>query len=343
MEEQVVLGFTGDIMCDNLDNMIAHKFNGFISENVSNCLKSVDYCVGNLETPIVNDIQKNKERYSFCAPKEFAKKLNEYGFDMFSTANNHCLDRGINGLIENCDNLEKLKIDYTGTNKFNKQRVLIRNFKGIKISFISYTYGTNAFLNNNYLNDDNFFYVNLSRKQETSNRLYRKLKNKFCENLFIFNPIRDKKYLKRIKEDLDYAKINSDFVVFLLHSGGQYNNTVEHYTKKLCNFIKKNGADLIVGNHPHVVLNRKDNIYYSLGNFYATPFSNHNQVDDIPNYSVFLKVTINKKDIKIDSVDYNIFKTEIKDNFPITFNVNEIKNKQTEEELKYIINKFNGR
>ena len=330
-------------MCDNIDNMIKHEFKDFISKNVSDCLKSVDYCVGNLETPIVNDISYNKEKYSFCAPREFAKKLNEYGFDMFSTANNHCLDRGISGLIENCQNLEMLNIDYTGTNKSDGQRVLIKNFDGIKISFISYTYGTNAFLNNYYLDDSNYYYVNLSRKQEISNKLYRKLKNKFCENLYIYNSIRDKKYLKRIKKDLNYAKNNSDFVVFLLHSGGQYNNVVEHYTKKLCDFIKKNGADLIIGNHPHVVLNKNDNIFYSLGNFYATPYSNHNQVDDIPNYSIFLKITLNKKSKKVDSVKYDVFKTEIKDGYPVTYSVDEIQNEKTREELNYIINKFNGR
>lgn len=327
-------------MCDNLIQMKNHNYKDFLSDGVINSIKSVDYCVGNLETPIVNNVKKNSERYSFCAPYNFPQSLKEYGFHMFSTANNHCLDCGLDGLKQNCQILEKLNIDYVGTNLKNKNRVFIKEINGIKIGFISYTYGTNAFLNKNYLNDNNFYHVNLSRKQETSNEFYRKIKNKFCENLYIFNKFRDRKYLNRIKEDVDYAKRNADIVIFLLHTGGQYNDKPEHYTVNLSKYLRKIGVDVIIGNHPHVVLNHKNSTFYSLGNFYATPYSNHNQVDDIPNYSIFLKVFVDVETKKYAGYDIEIFKTVIKNEFPVTYNVKELTDSKTSKEVEQILKKF---
>lgn len=329
MEKKIVkLSFTGDIMCDNLDLMQKHNFKNFISDDLKKRFCQTDCVVGNLETPIVNNKAKINEKYSFGAPIMFAQELKDAGFDIFSTANNHCLDCGIKGLLENIDNLEMLNLDYVGTNKTKKEsRILVRKIDKMKFSFLSYTYGTNAFLNNCYLNKENNYLVNLSRRQENNNKLYRKIKNKFFENVFIFNYFRDREYLKRIKDDIKEAKSLSDYVIFLMHSGGQYNKKVEHYTKRLAKFVKNNGVDLIIGNHPHVVLEQMNNIYYSLGNFYATPYSNHNQVDDIPNYSILLNCYFNIDTKTLEYTDYEILKTIIqKDGFPVTKVIDELEN-----------------
>ena len=325
VNNKIKITFTGDIMCDNKPILEKVDYKNFISQKLKNLLNMSDYVVGNLETPIVENINLSGQ-YSFSAPPAFLQELKKSGFDLFSTANNHCLDCGFNGVIENNKNIKKMGMDFVGTNSSkDDSRVFIKKFNNMKFAFVSYTYGTNAFLNNNYLNKENSYLVNLSRKQECKNKIYRKIKNKFFENCYIYSYIRDRKYLKNLKGDLMFAKENADIVICLMHSGGQYNNKVEHYTKHLSNFIMKNGADIVIGNHPHVVLNHKNNIFYSLGNFYATPFSNHNQIDDIPSYSILLNYYFDKKLKKIDGFDYEIVKTIINEQgFPETKLVDEL-------------------
>ena len=168
--------------------------------------KSSDFLVGNLETPIVNQLG-SMERYSFGAPIEFSKYLKMVGFDLVSTANNHCLDCGISGIIENNTNLDQSKLYRVGTNSsIHDKRTFFKNINGVNIAFLSYTYGTNAFLNHIYLSKDNNYFVNLLKKQETSNRIYRKVKNKFFENVYFYNFIRDYKYLNIVKQDILEAK-----------------------------------------------------------------------------------------------------------------------------------------
>ena len=122
-----------------------------------------------------------------------------------------------------------------------------------------------------------------------------------------------------------------------MHSGGQYNKKVEHYTRKLSDYLIKCGVNFVIGNHPHVVLDYKmygniSQIYYSLGNFYATPFSNHNQKDELPNYSILLDLVFDKQSKKIKKITYSIAKTIVEPNgLPKTYLIDKIYNESSEE------------
>ena len=339
MDDEIKLTFTGDIMCDNLEVMKKNNFNNFIDEDLKKRFKEADYVVGNLETPIIKDINSiSKRKYSFGASLDFAKELKNCGINMVSTANNHCLDCGEKGLKENIELLDNIGIEHIGTYKSKEDRnnIFIKEIKGMKFAFISYTYGTNAFLNNYYLSLEKEYMVNLFKKQEAQYNIFKKIKDKFFENIHIYSYMRDKKFLIQVRDDIERAKKQADIVIFCMHSGGQYNKKVEHYTKHLSNYLIKCGVDFIIGNHPHVVLKHKMNsIFYSLGNFYATPFSNHNQKDDIPNYSVLLDITFNSKNKTIKKINYSLAKTIIDDNdLPKTYLIENIYKKSTNEERK---------
>jgi len=65
---------------------------------------------------------------------------------VFSTANYHSLDKGYTGLVSTLDRLDELQIAHTGTARSIEEQntVLVKDVNGIKIAFLSYTYGTNG-------------------------------------------------------------------------------------------------------------------------------------------------------------------------------------------------------
>lgn len=77
--------------------------------------------------------------------------------------------------------------------------------------------------------------------------------------------------LKNIKDDISEAKDEADLIVLMFHWGNEYTSKATDRQKELAYFSIDNGADLVLGNHPHWVQNEeiyKDKlIVYSHGNF----------------------------------------------------------------------------
>ena len=100
---------------------------------------------------------------TFNSPFEFGDYMVEAGFNLVSTANNHCLDRGTEGIINSHDFWKsKSGVLMQGTNISQEESDEIKSVevKGIKFAFLSYTYGTNgispeqAYQVNYYPNND---------------------------------------------------------------------------------------------------------------------------------------------------------------------------------------------
>ena len=70
---------------------------------------------------------------------------------------------------------------------------------------------------------------------------------------------------------LELAKENSDFQVIFFHGGVEGQYQPEDWKVQACHMLVDNGADLILGAHPHVLQKRETyndvDIVYSLGNF----------------------------------------------------------------------------
>ena len=145
----------GDVMCDiTLYNRIKDGTDDYqsIFENVRNILNESDYCVCNLETPIAGEnLEYVNKQFSFNAPVEFAKTVKNVGFDMVMCANNHCLDRGTEGLKNTIENLSGCGLELIGIHTKKEESYKIAEISGLKVGFINFTYGTNAFANNIYL------------------------------------------------------------------------------------------------------------------------------------------------------------------------------------------------
>ena len=141
---RATLLFVGDIMCHAPQIAKAKGVNGY---DFNSCFKYVkpifedaDYTVANLETTL-----GYSEPYSgyprFKSPAALAEALAAAGVDMVSTANNHTLDYGAEGVLSTIDIVRKCGLEVIGTNIPNPLRIRI---KGIDFAFLTYTHSTNG-------------------------------------------------------------------------------------------------------------------------------------------------------------------------------------------------------
>lgn len=283
------MALTGDIMCHNTIYNDAYSSSSFtydfsyIFENVKYYLQTPDITVGNLETTFAGNAKGYSSYPTFNTPENLAYTLKKLGFDVLSTANNHCYDTGYAGVESTINYLDDADISHTGTYKSedDQNTILIKNVKGIKMAFLSFTYGTNGIK----VPADKSYSVNLIN-----------------EDL--------------IKSQISLAKEqNPDLICVSMHWGIEYQTTPNTDQKKWADFLFENGADIIIGNHPHVIQpmekreitledgTTKDGfVVYSLGNFLADQNKTYTRDSAILN----LKITKNEDgSININSATYN--------------------------------------
>ena len=278
----------GDIMCHNTQyNDAYNKDTGaydfsYVFDDISLYTKTADICVGNLETTFAGEDVGYSSYPTFNTPDSLAYELKDIGVDVFSTAGNHALDKGFNGLSRTIDVLNDADIAHTGTYKTEEEQntILTKYVKGIKIAFVNFTYGTNG--------------IKIPSGKE------------FCVNL-IDNDL--------ITKQLDLAKSqNPDIIVACMHWGNEYKTTPNDTQKELSTFLFQNGVDIILGTHPHVLEpmekqtvtledgTTKDGfVIYSLGNFIS------GQTAENTKTSIILDLTITKHTdgkITIDKAEY---------------------------------------
>ena len=282
------MAFTGDIMCHNtiyndaFDKQTNSYDFSYIFDDIKYNIQTADISIGNLETTFAGASKGYSSYPTFNTPENLAYTLKKVGFDVLSTANNHCYDSGYNGIESTIDYLDDADISHTGTYKSeeDQNKILIKNVKGIKIAFLSFTYGTNGIK----VPSDKSYSVNLIDK-----------------NL--------------IKKQLSLAtEQNPDMICVSMHWGTEYQTTPNAEQKDLTNFLFENGADIIIGNHPHVLQNfekreitlndgsKKDGlVIYSLGNFLADQNKKYTRDSAILNLSVTKNID---EKIEINSVKY---------------------------------------
>ena len=282
------MAFTGDIMCHNTIYNDAYNKEtesydfSYIFDNIKYYIQTADIAIGNLETTFAGAEKGYSSYPKFNSPEILAYNLKKLGFDVVSTANNHCYDKGYSGIESTINFLDEADLSHTGTytSEENQNKILIKNVKGIQIAFLSFTYGTNGIT----ISSDKAYSVNLIDKD-------------------------------LIKRQIDLAKEqNPDIICVSMHWGQEYQTSPNNNQKDLADFLFQNGADIIIGNHPHVLqpmekreisLNdgtTKDGfIVYSLGNFLADQSKTNTRNSAILN----LKITKDQENkIHINSPTY---------------------------------------
>lgn len=283
--ETLRLTWVGDLMCHSVQFQYAHveadSYNFIPSYRyIQSYLEKSDFVFGNLETVTAG----KKAGYSgypfFNTPDDYVTALKLVGFDMVSTVNNHCLDRGEKGLLRTIETLINENISYVGTYLSQQDHDSIRviDLKGIKVSIIAYTYGTNG----NRIPPSKPYSVNLIDK-------------------------------KLMSEDIRRAREKSDIVAVYLHFGDEYKREPNDYQKEIVQFLIDKGVDLIIGSHPHViqplevkksVIGKLDSVFiaYSLGNFISNQRWRYSDASVI--LTVVLQKNLNSGRLTIKDVEF---------------------------------------
>lgn len=292
ISEQTDTTFTltaiGDVMCHNTQYFDAYNSStgeydfSYVFEDVSYYIRNSNIAIANLETTFAGEEIGYSNYPRFNTPDALAYDLKELGIDVLSTAGNHSLDYGFNGLSRTIDVLNSADISHLGTYKTaeDQEKILFKYVKGIKIAFINYSYGTNG--------------IPVPEGKD------------FCINLIDEDAI---------KEDVEKAKSqNADIIIACMHWGTEYNTSPNDTQKDLADFLFKNGVNIILGGHPHVLQNMEKRtvtledgttqdgfIVYSLGNFICDQNAKNTRS------SIILDLTITKhtnNSVTIDNIDY---------------------------------------
>lgn len=217
-----------------------------VFENVKDEITSADLAIVNQEVIIGGEELGITGYPSFNAPYELGNALVDAGFDVVLHATNHTLDKGGKG-VNNCINFWKSNypdIAVLGINESEEDQnnnIYIYEQDGISVAILNYTYGTNGIP----MPADMPYAVNLLDEE-------------------------------KVTEDIKKAEELADFTIVCPHWGTEYRLTSSAEQERWTYIFLENGADLVIGTHPHVIepieLVSDGNgnemlVYYSLGNF----------------------------------------------------------------------------
>ena len=235
---------------------------------IKNMLQDADIALANLEVTLAGKPYKGYPEFS--SPDELPDAIKKAGFNVLVTANNHSMDGSKAGLERTIEVLDEKGIIRTGTFKDEEQRKrnypLIIEKNNIRLAILNYTYGTNGI------------------------------------------PVKAPNIVNLIDTALIAADLKKaasaepDFIFVTIHWGEEYQRNENIVQRNLGQFIFENGADAIIGSHPHVVQpikeiypdstdsSRVNLIAYSLGNLISNQRKIHTDG------GILLEVVLEKSD-----------------------------------------------
>lgn len=308
---------------------------------LASVISNSDYVVCNLETPLAGpDAGFTDSLFSFNAPDEFAQALKSAGVDLVLTANNHCLDRGVQGALRTTQALDEIGLARAGsyledeTNSFT-----IANINGVRIAFVAATYGSNYSKNKALIPDDAKIRVSYmsdptattgAKPQAKQNGIAKRIVLKLIPHehriaikrrlgMTYYRAYKDDyfeqdaliPYLSQTIEAIQMAKQEADIVVFCPHMGGQFNREPGAFTDLVMELAKEYGCDAVISSHPHVVqkATMQDGLprFYSLGNLAMSPSSVYILSKNKPEYGIIAHLDIDRNGVH--SASYSITKS----------------------------------
>jgi poly-gamma-glutamate synthesis protein (capsule biosynthesis protein) len=230
-------------------------------------ISQADFAIANLETTFAG---KPYSGYpAFSSPAALANSLVYAGIDILGTANNHCCDRGKTGIERTISILDSLGIRHIGTYTNAQTRAktypLMLRHNGLSVALLNYTYGTNG---------NPIYEPNLVNITDTA----------------------------LMRRDLRAARDSMpDKIIIFMHWGTEYERQPNANQKEIASFCLKNGADIIIGSHPHVLQpmeifsigdslhKREVMVAWSLGNYVS------NQRDRYRDGGAMIRIDLQKK------------------------------------------------
>ncbi len=248
-KHEITLIFAGDIMqhMPQVDASWNDELGIYVYDScfryITPWLSGADLAIANFETTLAG---KPYSGYpAFSSPDELVSGLLHAGIDLVGTANNHCCDRGRTGIERTVSMLDSLGMMHIGTYKsedaYRKTNPKILNTRGFRLAFLNYTYGTNG------------------------------------------NAVPENDVVSLIEKDRMLADLRAthdsvvDMTIVFIHWGDEYQREPNAFQKDIAGFLFDNGADIIIGSHPHVIqpmewhkadsLKKEQLVVWSLGNY----------------------------------------------------------------------------
>lgn len=232
--------FVGDVMLSRtIGDSILEGADPFI--NIKAKFDEYNIIVANLETVASENkfaFQNPNKLFTFNSPVSALDTLTKNGIEVVSLANNHTMDYGAQALLNTMENLRNRGILYTGAGN-NIQEAFAPKYifhEQTRIALLAF-------------NDIENWVADASD---------------YSAGSAFFNK-------DLIKTSLDEASKNADIVIVYPHWGIEYSLSNSERQAEYGRFFIDNGADIVIGAHPHVLQNSEEyngkQIYYSLGNF----------------------------------------------------------------------------
>ena len=219
------------------------------------------------------------------APTELLTYLKSAGVDLVQMANSFSVYNGLIGLNTTLNNIRSAGMEplgaYGKTSDFHKTGgYTICDVQGVRVAFVAFTKGVGG--------------MGLpAGSEECVNLLYEDYDSNYTKI--------NKKGITSILSDV--AKEKPDLTVAMLHWGSENNDQISKTQTQITELMLKNGVDVILGTHPHLVqqieMNEKSGtlIAYSLGDFFGDATLGGS------NYSIILDVEVTKDaDLKTTKV-----------------------------------------
>ena len=236
------------------------------------------------------------------APQSMMDALADAGVDLVQLANSYSINNGVSGLRSTINGVKMAGMEPLGVYNDNAEAAKSKGFtlcnvNGVKIAFVAFTKGMDGMA----LPAGSEGCVNVLYSDYNSN--YQKV---------------DTAGITRVMEAAAAAR--PDLTVVLVHWGSEFNDTVSSSQKKILSLLQSEGADAIIGTHPHYVQEMKLDpetgsfIAYSLGDFFGDAARSGSE------YSVILDLEITKDhktgETKITNYSYTPIFTVVEKNKP---------------------------
>lgn len=213
-------------------------------ERIAPLLEGADFAFINQETVLAGAELPPSSYPMFCSPTEVGEEMLKLGFNLFSTANNHCFDKGEAGLQASgrfWDSHPEAAVAGCYRTPEERDRTVLLTKEGITVALVAAAEQTNG--------------LSLPAESQAGVLL-----------------LSDRETLLR---KLEEASAQADFVILSVHWGVEGAAAPSESQKALAQELAEAGADLILGHHSHVLQGGefletsrgRSYVAYSLGNF----------------------------------------------------------------------------
>jgi poly-gamma-glutamate synthesis protein (capsule biosynthesis protein) len=220
-----------------------------------------DLAIGNIEGTLAGPPYTGFP--SFSAPDEIADALYDVGFRVVCTANNHCIDKGFDGLVQTTTVLREKGFTAIGTRPDEESSIdAIVDVGGIRLGIMNYTWETIG-----------------TKTQKGINGI--PMPKEADPLINSFNPSRSAAFeadMEALIDDVErLRREGAEFICLMVHWGTEYTTHSAQWQQEMALRLCDAGVGLIIGNHPHVLqeidvitsetTGNETLVYYSTGNF----------------------------------------------------------------------------